>query len=113
MDAVAYDTDRSEDLVAALSAGLRAEVEFTIELMHRFAPDLAIYYTHALDSVAHRAWSFYLDGGYFVGRSPDQLSDEEWDRFVLENAEAPVFRIYSVIDELVGRVVPNFPMPRW
>ena len=88
---------------------LNDEVDFTIGLIRQFAPDLAVYYTHYLDTVQHFNWDFYARGKFFLWRLPRALSQKDWEQLVLENQNDRCFLSYVAVDHTIGKILTAFP----
>lgn len=85
------------------------EVSFTVELFREHDIDMGIYYTHFVDTVSHLNWDFYARDRFFLTDLPWSLDDRKWERLVDRYADDRVFRVYSVVDEQIQRLVDAFP----
>jgi len=92
-----------------LADRLSEEVGFAIELFRDQQADLAIFYTHFIDTVSHFNWDFYARGEFFLGDLPRNLDPADWERTVLDHASDRVFRCYRVFDRQLGRLLRAFP----
>ncbi len=99
-------TDASYDrLVERVLAG----VDITFELAEDYDPDLLVYYTNLLDTVAHMNWDFYARDRVFIADLPVDLTDAEWENLVRSNLDDRLFRAYVQTDAIVGRFLETFP----
>jgi hypothetical protein len=88
---------------------LNDEVDFTIGLTRQLTPDLAVYYTHYLDTVQHFNWDFYARGKFFLWSLPRALSLNDWEHLVLEYQNDRCFRSYEVVDQMIDKFLKAFP----
>ena len=85
-----------------------AEIEYSIGLAEAIDAELSVFYTTMLDSVAHRSWWFY-SSQTLIQDAPDGLSNDEWEEFVVDNNDAPPFRVYVALDRMLGDILSAFP----
>lgn len=102
-------TTKTEESFAEVARVMDHEVSFTIDLFRQYQADLGIYYTHFLDTVAHINWDFWARDDFLLTGLPKSLTDQEWRKLVLTNAEDRVFRSHSHADAVIGRFVEAFP----
>jgi len=88
---------------------LNDEVDFTIGLIQQFTPDLAVYYTHYIDTVQHFNWDFYARGKFFLWRLPRTLSQNEWEHLVWEYRNDRCFLSYVAVDQTIEKFLRAFP----
>ena len=88
---------------------VREEFDFALELYERFDVDLAYFYTHLVDTASHINWNYWTDGRFLLSNLPITWTDEEWARSVQEHFQDPVFKGYSVVDELIGLALEGRP----
>ncbi len=100
---------RSETSFQGIRRWLHEEVDFSIDLVHTFEPDLAIYYSHFVDSVTHSNWDFHSRGRFLMTDLPRSLTDGRWEALLLENREDRLVRAYVEMDRAVGTFVSAFP----
>jgi hypothetical protein len=81
---------------------VREEYAFALELYERFDVDLAYFYTHLVDTAHHLNWRYWSRGRFFLRGLPSSWTDDEWGRSVVEHLDEPIFKGYTVVDELVG-----------
>jgi hypothetical protein len=85
------------------------EVDFTIGLTRQFTPDLAVYYTHYLDTVQHFNWDFYARGKFFLWSLPRALNLKDWEHLVLEYQNDRCFLSYVAVDQIIEKFLKAFP----
>lgn len=73
------------------------------DLLRRERFDLALFYTHFVDSTEHSAWDFKLRGG-FLGGDPAEGLDERFDN-------TPIRRAYDDADRQIAQLVAAFGQP--
>ncbi|MEW6322784.1 MAG: alkaline phosphatase family protein [Acidobacteriota bacterium] len=78
----------------------RARVELAARLFAETRPDLAIYYTHALDSLSHHHWDFRLRDSWFGG-DPQGYVAEPFDG-------SPIAEGYERLDAALATLVSAF-----
>jgi hypothetical protein len=91
------------------SDSLNDQVDFTIGLIRKFTPDLSVYYTHFLDTVQHFNWDFYARGKFFLWKLPRALSQDDWERMVLEYQNDRCFLSYVAVDQAIEKILKAFP----
>ncbi len=85
------------------------EISFSIELFRDFDFELAVYYTHFVDTVSHFNWDFWARKDFLLRNLPIRLDNEQWSAMVAENATDQVFRAYEIADAQLRRIREAFP----
>lgn len=88
---------------------VREEFAFALEHYERFDVDLAYFYTHLVDTATHINWNYWTGGAFLLTDRPITWTDERWRRSVLDHYDDPVFKGYSVIDDLVAMALEARP----
>jgi predicted AlkP superfamily phosphohydrolase/phosphomutase len=99
----------SDETFHRASDSMNDQVDFTIGLIRKIAPKLAVYYTHYLDTVQHFNWDFYARGKFFLWRLPRALNQNDWERMVLEYQNDRCFLSYVVVDQAIEKILQAFP----
>lgn len=100
---------RTEESFRGLQRENAKEIGFTIDLLRTFGPDLAVYYTHFVDSVTHTNWDFWARGDFLLSGLPRDLDDEGWATLLRQNREDRLVRAYRAMDRSVGRLLEAYP----
>jgi len=88
---------------------VKQEVDFSINLIRELSPDLAIFYTHFVDSVHHFNWDFHSRDAFYLDDLPSALSNDEWNEFLADHVEDRVFQSVILMDAEIGRFMHAFP----
>jgi hypothetical protein len=108
-DPVSDSIPQSVESFEKISERLSEEVDFAIDLFRDQEIDLGIFYTHFIDTVSHFNWDFHSRGEIFLEELPRALSDQEWEKTVMENSSDRAFRCYVVFDQQLRRFMDAFP----
>jgi len=107
--AVGFNPPTDAETYRVAAERLEEEVSFSIELIREYEPELAIFYTHFVDTVHHFNWDFHARDAFYLDDRPVDLSNEEWNAFVASHVEDRLFRSVIHMDEQLGRLRKAFP----
>jgi predicted AlkP superfamily phosphohydrolase/phosphomutase len=88
---------------------LSRETAFTLSLFRENAVALGIYYTNAVDRLAHKNWNFHAREQWLVTKLPDALPDAEWESLVVRHADDSFLAAYAEIDAQIDRFLAAHP----
>jgi hypothetical protein len=95
------EIQEADDFLKRKRRILAEQIKFTIEMMKEYQADLRIYYSHYIDTAAHKTWDFYAQDKFFLTELPSSLTREEWGQLVIDNIDDPGFNAYLIMDSMV------------
>ena len=103
-DKILSDVSLNQD-----TSNMNNEVDFAVDLIREFKPNMAIYYTHYLDTIQHHNWDFYARDKFFLWRLPRDLNQRKWEELVLEYKDDRCFLSYVAVDQIINKFLVAFP----
>jgi hypothetical protein len=102
------DSYKTETSLAQWAERLTYETEYSIRLFEEYDVDLAIYYTHVVDSFSHFNWDFFSPASFYLRDLPRNWPEERWEQVVAERRNDLPFASYLFVDRLVARYLEAF-----